>query len=817
MRYTENYNLKKPEELDPVDIQDLNYNADVIDSKLKEVEDWEAAHLQASNPHSITPALIGAETPAGAQAKVNAHEQKAAPHSGHETPSGAQAKANAALAEAKLYAENVATNSANSALNSAKDYADEKANQAETNAKSYADQVASDLSNQAETNAKSYADQVASDLSQKVDETRIKVLGVEQDVSNISKVLTSLNPNQEATQSVSGYGIVSLPKNAANGQFSDVVVKGLTVTNLIKNGNFEEGLNNWLNYGTDSTGSIREESTEYAFLGNTSFKLVRSLGTSGGYGKRQLINTIPNHKYYAYGWCYIPSEVDVNAPCALIIENPNTVSYFKLDLKDVWQRTSLEFIASLNSTTFILSSITGLDKTAAGYFDGIVCIDLTSTFGAGNEPTKEQCDKIFTNWFDGTKSTISAMRIKSIGKNIINLDAAKPNSKVNSIRFYDDRIVVYPSGIDCSIRIPFYMEAGKAYRGKLLPRGAMFFGSRTWFVDNINRISNTSSNPIIPLINIKGAATWFLDNREELTPITIYKEDVMIALSTTIPEYEPYKESIAYINGAGELRSLPNGVKDEVNVTEGTKVQNVSNDYALKEIDFKLLNDFEDYQLIAFSIPESASNTPSLVNKYRVNGWGTATGQSAANIGCVVPYSSSAYRLAFVVAPNTYADLAEARTALVGTTLNYQLATPIEIPIQTSGSLVSYPSGTVYIEPYVADAGIYTDKMTVLHQDLPIKALEKLSKIDFTTGLETELDVSDAIIAEDKLSFTHPDLVDGDIVFFTYEYDRESTEGETEIEYYDSRYVIKDSVTEKFYKWHIAVADGVPSIELVEV
>ncbi len=47
------------------------------------------------------------ETPAGAQAKANtaeanakaytdAHEQKAAPHSGHETPAGAQAKAEAA-------------------------------------------------------------------------------------------------------------------------------------------------------------------------------------------------------------------------------------------------------------------------------------------------------------------------------------------------------------------------------------------------------------------------------------------------------------------------------------------------------------------------------------------------------------------------------------------------------------------------------------------------------------------------------------------------------------------------------------------------
>src|SRR5690606_24752393 len=46
-----------------------------------------------------------------------------------------------------------------------------------------------------------------------------------------------------------------------------------------------------------------------------------------------------------------------------------------------------------------------------------------------------------------------------------------------------------------------------------------------------------------------------------------------------------------------------------------------------------------------------------------------------------------------------------------GVTLTYQLATPIEKPIQVSGALVSYPSGTVYIEPFVADAGIYTDKM----------------------------------------------------------------------------------------------------------
>jgi len=141
VNYTDNYNLRKPEPTDPVDIQDLNYNTDAIDGKLKEIEDWEAAHLQASNPHSITPALIGAETPAGAQAKVDEHEQKAAPHSGHETPAGAQEKASAALAEAKLYAENVAISSANSALN----------------------------------NANNYTNQVAAEINQRIDETRVAV------------------------------------------------------------------------------------------------------------------------------------------------------------------------------------------------------------------------------------------------------------------------------------------------------------------------------------------------------------------------------------------------------------------------------------------------------------------------------------------------------------------------------------------------------------------------------------------------------------------------------------------------------------------
>ena len=74
--------------------------------------DWQAADVVSKDDFNRIEGNIQElqntkETPAGAQAKANtaeanakaytnAHEQKAAPHSGHETPAGAQAKAEAA-------------------------------------------------------------------------------------------------------------------------------------------------------------------------------------------------------------------------------------------------------------------------------------------------------------------------------------------------------------------------------------------------------------------------------------------------------------------------------------------------------------------------------------------------------------------------------------------------------------------------------------------------------------------------------------------------------------------------------------------------
>jgi len=390
------------------------------------------------------------------------------------------------------------------------------------------------------------------------------------------------------------------------------------------------------------------------------------------------------------------------------------------------------------------------------------------------------------------KSTLSAMRLKSVGKNLFDKGNIQKYT-AEKIQVIDGKNVVELNGQynkKISIRGVFKQNTqytitaiGKrpdnstiAAGGWLIKYtdGISFGGSRswgaTWKADTItSKIGKT----------IQSIETTNAGNGAHRTHI-IDLSSIQLEEGTTATPYEPYKESVAYITAKDEsgnileLRSLPNGTKDEIRVSENKLIKRIGD----------------------------KTNVAS---------------------GTVIDYSDMADNGTYYA----WNDDGETETGVKGDTLGidateliYQLAMPVETPVQVSGTLVSYPSGTVYIEPYVADAGIYTDKMTVLHQDLPIKVLEKLSKIDFTTGLETELDVSDAVIAENKLSFTHPDLVDGDIVFFTYEYDRESTEGETEIEYYDSRYVIKGE-DDKFYQWEIEakLVEGVitPSIKLVEV
>ena len=611
---------------------------------------------------------------------------------------------------------------------------------------------------------------------------RVKVINVEKNISDISKALTNLNPNQEAKQSVSGYGILSLPKNAANGQVS-AILKGLTVTNLIKNGNFANGFSNWL---TPDLVSYSIEGNAAKFLADNRFDALIQV-----FSKDQIID---GHIYYAFG------EIKCDEGASLRFNLQERSSSYK-----VLGSVSITATGNFQRYSFITPPVSKSagnyviwyqvwDNRESGftpiYIRNMGLIDLTATFGAGNEPTKEQCDQIFTNWFDGTKSTVGACRIKSVGKNLVDIENFKyfvnnPNASI-----------VYEDGIKCwklkrtyeNFRVPIFdrclpnTQYTLKINAKRLNIPDIFI--TVYYEDGTSLNHAISSGEFgYSIITTRQGKTVKSINFNASSNGTAYIgiDGFQIEEGDTATEYEPYKESVAYITAKdeegkiAELRSsLPNGIKDEIRVSEGKLIKRIG----------------------------EKTNVAS---------------------GAVINYADMADNGTYYA----WNDDGETETGVKGdtlgidaTTLIYQLAEPEIIPIQVSGSLTSHPNGTVFIEPFVADAGIYTDKMSVLHQDLPIKALEKISKVDFETGVETELDPAQAIIAADKLSFTHPDLTSGDIVFFVYEHGAEGTIPETEISYYDSRYVIKGE-DDKFYQWEIEakLVEGVitPSIKLVEV
>ena len=279
------------------------------------------------------------------------------------------------------------------------------------------------------------------------------------------------------------------------------------------------------------------------------------------------------------------------------------------------------------------------------------------------------------------------------------------------------------------------------------------------------------------------------------------------------------QQTSKYISGNTILRCLPNGVGD----SDGFR--NISDEYTLKESDITAmdttLNNI-DYVLIPISVfmnLKDSGLSDAVGNKM-------TTSKTTPRNNEVLDSVANAWKHYFVTTSlrvtfpkGTYTNLATAKTALAGTKILYQLATPIPVPVDVSGTLLSYPSGTIYRESAIADAGLYTDTMTILKTAYPIKALEYIEKVDFATGNITVLPTATAVIAGNGLSFTHPQLVDGDIVGFTYFYDDSIyTEGKLDCTFYDSRYCLKDTANGKYYKIVQTITNGVLSAEtLVEV
>lgn len=618
---------------------------------------------------------------------------------------------------------------------------------------------------------------------------QIRLAELTKERRHLEETTNSLNPNQESRQEVHGKDLISLPKNASEGN-GVLHMQGFTMTNITTNGNFEES-------GGWSDGAAG----------------------SGINNNRYEWSKMPGH--YAYAYQNVPSaEGDIlylvgDAYIEEFDPSGDNSMAFSLSDKDSFSsiqrvstngnqtfqkltRISIWYTAKSNGTRVGLSNIRN-----KGYHDNVSVINLTQTFGEGNEPSRAWCDEHIINYIHGTESVLLPKRIRSIGKNLFD-GRYLPGYYNGQGLIVNNDIRMRTSLIRVVSEKEYFVKVENNYLAHFV-----IYDKRKNFLRGsyLGREGAITLNKNEHYIGIRFEA----DETDRDTKLFVGLVDDYTGST------ELTKESNLYINNDVELRSLPNGVKDEIRPNNKGRYELLKR---VGEAEIKNVWGFaesENFNYIRFNKPTDfvaygkISTQPGIVS-------GIGRGASVvSDFGAESDYKriNSTYILnAFTYGDDAFSNEEEAKELLVGKKYRYQLAEPEIIQLNTSGTLTTYPSGTIYLENIIADAGMYTTQFEGIYPQT-IKEIETIYKVDSLTGEEIILDVSKAVVAGN--TFTHPDLNEWDIVFVEYEYIAGQLLSNNSIEYYDSRYTVKAENTETYYNWHIRAADGVPSIELEEL
>ncbi len=635
--------------------------------------------------------------------------------------------------------------------------------------------------------------QVKTDYLAQRQQDQLKVAKVEKDINDYKSTMASVNVNQEAKQKVTGYGAISLPKNAANGQVS-VSVKGNTIFNYADNGvNYA----NWVIAGAGTT------------KGAVGLHLV----ADGNSEKAQLsINLKPSTQYTLV---YNVKSQNLDGVFNFVNGGLLSVNLMNLSKNIGLNKVTFSTLSNITVPSVFLNISSGTNGT---YID----FEIYGIY-EGDQTNNPLVNYPLTY---GTKSTVSAMRLKSVGKNLfdgklelgsIDIATGQPISQSSYYRTVN----------------PIKINPSTHYVTKDFNNESQVIRIHQYDKDMnyINYLSTTGTRRAI----ITDANAKYIKISRQVSAISVFPL-LQTEQNTVATPYEPYTESTQYLPNVGELRSLPNGVRDEIRVSGGKAehIKRVSDEVNTWELVW-------DNGSSAGSTTENywsltTSSLSNLISRTVTVRW------NLKNYNGISHTSFNDYnitdKLSSIISANSdilYLKIPKAEMEIVSSsnimawleqnqvTLTYQLAEPIITPIQTSGNLISNPSGTVYVENVVADAGNYTTKFDIKELQLPIKSIDKLIKYNFETGVQTVLDTSLAVINADKKSFTHPNLTKDDMVFVDYYYDVESTLGETTIDYLSHLedtmpHEFRDLKNDKTYKYGFQISEeGNPQLIFKEV
>ena len=177
------------------------------------------------------------------------------------------------------------------------------------------------------------------------------------------------------------------------------VENGVTLTNLITNGSFENGSNGWSNSRlTTSNNNVAGtiSSSKHA-TGNNSLYINDTSDTTGYWNYQYFISTIGDKIYVQ-----IKSNV-ISIAFHLAADKDNTGSAWEFDYSPVVSNEFL-FYSKIYTTTssnqYLRLGSTVVANKSEGYFDDIMAVNLTDSYGS-NTPSQEILDRSIS-YFDGS-------------------------------------------------------------------------------------------------------------------------------------------------------------------------------------------------------------------------------------------------------------------------------------------------------------------------------------------------------------------------------------------------------------------------------
>lgn len=194
-------------------------------------------------------------------------------------------------------------------------------------------------------------------------------------------------------------------KTASKSMDIDITYDAYSMTNVIVNGSFENGTTSWTS-SPAGRGSL-SITTSNCKLGSKCGYLTKA-ASDLNYQVSEGVTLTKDHIYYAMEWVNIlnydnspTSQFDMYYTKGTSAEYPEYVNInFRNFPQNTWTKADSVFTSGVSAAYYFRAALMYTGAITLN-IDGAALIDLTETFGSGNEPDLSWCNK-HIDYFDGT-------------------------------------------------------------------------------------------------------------------------------------------------------------------------------------------------------------------------------------------------------------------------------------------------------------------------------------------------------------------------------------------------------------------------------